>query len=180
VLTGSGVPWSVDAPEAKPLREAVKRVFENGLPVLASCNGMQLGAVILGGNIGVSPNGMEVGLALGINKTESGNTHALLEGRTDSYAVPCAHRDEVQKLPEKAVHLAGNSHSPIQAYAYEADGINFWGVQYHPEFTTAWVADLMRAPGTIWQNSNTAELLDNADTDKNAARQLGVSAVNTK
>ncbi len=174
VLTGSGVPWSVDAPQARPLQQAISQVFKKGIPTLASCNGMQLGAVILGGKIGASPNGMEVGLALDIDRTEAGEKHPLLHGRTDGYAVPCAHRDEVQKLPERAVHLAENAHSPIQAFAYESGGVNFWGVQYHPEFTTAWVADLMRAPGTIWQNSETADLLDIADTDECAANQLGV------
>lgn len=173
VLTGSGVPWSVDDPQAKPLREAVSLVFELGIPTLASCNGMQLGAVILGGKIGVSPNGMEVGLALEIDRTNIGKKHSLLNGRTDGYAVPCAHRDEVQVLPVNAVHLAENAHSPIQAFAYEQGGVNFWGMQYHPEFTAAWVADLMRAPGTLWQNSSTAKLLDIADTDKSAAQQLG-------
>jgi GMP synthase (glutamine-hydrolysing) len=174
VLTGSGVPWSVDSTQARPLRQAVSRVLEKGIPTLASCNGMQMGALILGGEIGVSPNGMEVGLALEINRTNLGKKHALLKGRTDGYSVPCAHRDEVQKLPEKAVHLAGNAHSPIQVFAYELGGVNFWGMQYHPEFTSAWVADLMRAPGTLWQNSKIANLLDVADSDKSAARQLGV------
>lgn len=32
----------------------------------------------------------------------------------------------------------------------------------------------MRAPGTIWQNSETADLLDIADSDIDAAKQLGV------
>ena len=174
VLTGSGVPWSVDAPQAEPLRLAVSKVFKRGIPVLASCNGMQLGALILGGKIGVSPNGMEVGLALDIDRTKQGEKHPLLNGRTDGYSVPCAHRDEVQELPRKAEHLSGNDHSPIQAFAYESEGVNFWGMQYHPEFTAAWVADLMRAPGTIWQNSETASLLDIADSDMGAAKQLGV------
>jgi len=173
VLTGSGVPWSVDEPQARPLREAVSKVFGRGIPTLASCNGMQLGAVILGGKIGISPNGMEVGLALEIDRTNHGKKHSLLNGRTDGYAVPCAHRDEVQDLPDNAVHLAENAHSPIQAFAYEQGGVNFWGMQYHPEFTAAWVADLMRAPGTLWQNSTAANLLDLADTDKSAAKQLG-------
>lgn len=174
VLTGSGVPWSVDAPQASPLRDAVSKVLENGIPILASCNGMQMGAVILGGGIGASPNGMEVGLALDITRTRQGESHPLLKGRINGYAVPCAHRDEVQTLPEKALHLSGNKHSPIQSFAYETDGVDFWGIQYHPEFTTAWVADLMRAPGTIWQNSETADLLDIADSDIDAAKQLGV------
>ncbi len=174
VLSGSGVPWSVDAPQAEPLRNAVSTVLDRGIPVLASCNGMQLGAHILGGRIGASPNGMEVGLALNIDRTRQGHDHPLLKGRTDGYAVPCAHRDEVQELPQKAIHLSGNDHSPIQAFAYESDGVDFWGMQYHPEFTAAWVADLMRAPGTIWQNSDTAALLDIADSDGDAAEQLGV------
>ena len=174
VLTGSGVPWSVDAPQARPLRRAVAKVFEKGLPTLASCNGMQLGAVILGGEVGNSPHGMEVGLAQDITKTEQGTKHSLLKGRTDGYSVPCAHRDEIKTLPERAVHLAKNTHSPIQAFAYEIGGVDFWGMQYHPEFTAAWVADLMRAPGTIWQNSEIADLLDVADTDRSAAKKLGI------
>ncbi|NKB77268.1 MAG: hypothetical protein GKR96_09540 [Gammaproteobacteria bacterium] len=173
VLTGSGVPWSVDDPQAEPLRQAVARVFDGSVPVLASCNGMQLAAVILGGQIGVSPSGMEIGLALDINRTSAGKEHPLLDGRADGYAVPCVHRDEVQRLPEKAVLLAENAHSPIQAFAYECDGIDFWGMQYHPEFTAAWVADLLRAPGTIWQNTEKADALDIADSDKAAANQLG-------
>ncbi len=174
VLTGSGVPWSVDAEQARPLRDAVSSVLKKGIPTMASCNGMQMGAIILGGSIRVSPNGMEVGLALDITRTSQGESHSLLEGRVDGYAAPCAHRDEVQRLPEKAMHLSGNDHSPIQSFTYEQDGVDFWGVQYHPEFTTAWIADLMRAPGTIWQNSETAALLEIADSDVDAANQLGV------
>jgi len=174
VLTGSGVPWSVDAPEAEQLRRAVADVFDQSIPVLASCNGMQLVAVILGGDVRVSPNGMEIGLALDINRTSAGQVHPFLNGRNERYAVPCVHRDEVRRLPQKAVLLAENPHSPIQAFAYEADGIDFWGMQYHPEFTAAWVADLLRAPGTIWQDTDKADTLAIADTDLRAASQLGV------
>ena len=174
VLTGSGVQWSTDAPEAESQRQAVSMVFDKGIPTFGSCNGMQLAAVILGGQVGASPHGKEVGLALDINKTEIGKQHPLLMGRMDGYAVPCVHRDEVQKLPEKAEHLAENAHSPIQAFAYKAEGVDFWGVQYHPEYTTACVAELMRTPGTLWQNSAQADLLEIADTDLDAARKLGV------
>jgi len=174
VLTGSGVQWSTDAREAESQRQAVSMIFDKGIPTFGSCNGMQLAAVILGGQVGASPHGKEVGLALDINRTEAGKHHSLLRGRTDGYAVPCVHRDEVQKLPVKAEHLAENSHSPIQAFAYQADGVDFWGVQYHPEYTTACVAELMRTPGTLWQNSAQADLLEVADTDRDAATELGV------
>ena len=42
VLTGSGVPWSTDAPEAKAQRQAVSIVFDKGIPTFGSCNGCLL------------------------------------------------------------------------------------------------------------------------------------------
>jgi len=36
------------------------------------------------------------------------------------------------------------------------------------------VAELIRTPGTLWQNSAQADLLEVADTDRDAATELGV------
>ena len=58
VFTGSGVNWSVDAKEAAPLRKVMEHVFHSDLPVWGSCNGMQLAAVVLGGSVRPSPNGL--------------------------------------------------------------------------------------------------------------------------
>ena len=62
VFTGSGVSWSTDAPEAACQRAAMELAFDAGLPSWGSCNGMQLAAVVLGGQVAASPNGL--GLAL--------------------------------------------------------------------------------------------------------------------
>ena len=56
VFTGSGVSWSTDAPEAACQRAAMELAFDAGLPSWGSCIGMQLGAVVLGGQVSASPN----------------------------------------------------------------------------------------------------------------------------
>lgn len=147
VFTGASVNWSVDAPEAAPLRQLMKAVFAKGIPTLGSCNGMQLGAVVLGGEVASSPNGRELGMAKHIRLTKAGAQHPIHQGREDDYACSCVHRDEVSKLPPGAILTAGNQHSPVQAFVYEQEGIQFWGMQYHPELPPARIAELVADEG---------------------------------
>jgi len=140
IFTGSAVEWNTSDPRGQAQVDAMKVAFKSGKPVWGSCNGFQLMASVLGGKVGESPNGFEGGLAKNLQLTESGKTHPMMKGRTDGDDVPCVHRDEIQELPEGAVLLAGNEHSPIQAAVYERDGISYWGTQYHPELTPAFIA----------------------------------------
>lgn len=172
VFTGSGVDWSTEDPQAEPLRQAMRDVFSAAKPVFGSCNGMQLAATVLGGLCKASPNGREDGLAKNIKITDAGLAHPMLKGRTTGYAVPCVHRDEVTRLPGGAVLLAGNDHSPVQAFAYEQDNIRFWGVQYHPEYTLPFVGGRAEA----WARCDPKEAGDLACAahDRQAADRLGV------
>ncbi len=172
VFTGSAVEWSTDDPRAKPLADAMRAIFAAGIPTLGSCNGMQLAASVLNGSTDASPNGREDGIAREIHLTDAGRAHPMLAGRQDGYAAPCVHRDEVRRLPEGAVLLAGNGHSPVQAFAYERDGIRFWGMQYHPEFTPAFIGDLIRRIGGM--SDAAAGDLQVADIDAEAAQRLGL------
>lgn len=171
VFTGSGVEWSTDDERAAPLRDIMRAVFDQGLPTLGSCNGMQLAASVLGGASQASRNGREDGLARDIHLTDAGRTHPLLTGRTDGYAVPCIHRDEVTRLPEGAVVLAGNAHSAVQAMAYEKDGIRFWGMQYHPEIDPADLGPALKSAG-LMEADKAAELAA-VEQDPDAARRQG-------
>ena len=145
VFTGSAVAWCVDAPEGQALRDIWRQVTRWQVPIWGSCNGMQLAAFMLGGICAASPRGDEEGLAEAITLTDIGREHPMMQGRASQFRVPCVHRDEVQRLPNGAVLLAGNAHSPVQAFAYETADISFWGTQYHPEFSRAdvatWLAD---------------------------------------
>jgi len=145
VLTGSAAPWCVDAPEGQVLRDIWEQVAGWKVPIWGSCNGMQLAAFMLGGRCAASPQGDEDGLAEAITLTDIGRVHPMMQGRAHQFCAPCVHRDEVQRLPHGARLLAGNAHSPVQAFAYETADISFWGTQYHPEFSlaevAAWLAD---------------------------------------
>lgn len=173
IFTGSGVNWGVDAPEAAPLRAVMERVFDARIPSYGSCNGTQLAACVLGGASQPSPNGREDGLARDIQVTEAGQTHPFLTGRQSGYTVPCIHRDEVTRLPEGAVLLAGNAHSPVQAFAYDTGEIRFWGVQYHPEITPPAMADILDRIGGYPQALR--DDLRLAESDADAARRLGAA-----
>lgn len=173
VFTGSGVAWNTDDPRAEPLAAVMRATFKAGRPAIGSCNGMQLAASVLGGSTGESPNGREDGIAKGIHMTKAGKGHPMLAGRVDGYGVPCVHRDEVLQLPEGAVLLATNDHSEVQAFAYEKDGVDFWGMQYHPELSCETVANGMER----WGRS-TPEYLNNlrvAATDADAAKAVGTT-----
>lgn len=172
VFTGSAVDWNTDDARAAPLAAVMREVFAAGLPSFGSCNGMQLAASVLGGTSGASDRGREDGLARDIRLTEAGRQHPLLAGRTDGYAVPCVHRDEVTALPQGATVLAGNDHSPVQAMAYERDGVRFWGVQYHPEYTLEFIGRRVLDWGRL--AADIAHDIEVADRDTAAAARLGV------
>ena len=173
VFTGSGVAWSTEAPEIAPQVGAIEAAFDAELPVWGSCNGMQLAAVVLGGTVDASPHGLEVGLAREVTINDEGAGHPMMANRDDVFAVPTVHRDEVQRVPDGAVVLAGNAHCPVQAMVYERGGISFWGTQYHPELTTADVAAYIRAPGIFTEKIALVDDLTVAHHDESAATRLG-------
>ena len=145
VFSGSGVAWCVDAPEGRILQDIWRQVVRWKVPIWGSCNGMQLAAFMLGGRCAASPHGDEDGLAKAITLTDIGRSHPMMQGRASQFHAPAVHRDELERLPEGARLLARNDHSSVQAFAYEAEDVSFWGTQYHPEFSLAdvktWLAD---------------------------------------
>lgn len=173
VFTGSGEAWATDAPEAAPQRAAMEQAFATGRPVWGSCNGLQLAAVVLGGAVGASPNGVEIGMARDGRLTDQGRDHRMMAGRADGFAVPCIHRDEVQRLPDGAVLLAGNAHSPVQAMAYDQGGVDYWGTQYHPELSPADIATYVRTSGVLQGSEQLATDLERAHHDGAAAGRIG-------
>ena len=132
-ITGSGVEWSAADDRAAPFWRICEAAFASGTPVLGSCWGMQVGAVVLGGTAEAGPNGVEPGFARAIRPTD----HPMHAGRRDSFDVIAMHRDDVTKAPEGAVVTATNDHTAIQAFAYEKADADLWAVQYHPECTVA-------------------------------------------
>lgn len=176
VFTEAGVDWSLDAKEAAPLRTVKEKIFKTDLPVWGSCNGMQLAALVLGGTVRSSLNGLEVKFSRGTRKTVADKSHPVLHGRAEVFAVLCIHRDEVDCLKIGTVDLAENDHSSIQSLAYRAEDIGFWGVQYHPEYRANAIAKSLRKVGRKF--SAVLTLINDLkvwDSDIEVAERLGTT-----
>ena len=132
-LTGSGVEWSAADDRAAPVWRLCEAAFAAKTPVMGCCWGMQVGAVVLGGEAKAGPNGVEPGFARDVRPTE----HPMHAGRRESFDVIAMHRDDVTRAPEGAVVTATNDHTAIQAFVYEAADADLWAVQYHPECAVA-------------------------------------------
>lgn len=172
VFTGSAVDWNTQDARATPLADAMRAAFSAGVASFGSCNGLHLAASVLGGRSDASPNGREDGLAKDIEITEAGRRHPMMAGRVTGYAVPCIHRDEVVHVPEGAVILAGNAHTAVQAMAYARDGVRFWGVQYHPEYSLPFIGRRVGERPDF--EAGVAADLQIAHIDPDAAGRLGV------
>ncbi|MBX2854033.1 MAG: type 1 glutamine amidotransferase [Rhodobacteraceae bacterium] len=143
-LTGSAAPWSADARQAAPHRAFLHRVFDHDLPVFGSCWGLHVATAVLGGALRESPGGVEFGVARNVTLTEAGRRHPMYSDKPYAFDAISMHRDEVDRPPEGAQILAGNSHSNVQAMVYERGMIKFWGVQYHPELGPESVAQALK------------------------------------
>ena len=144
VLTGSALHANHEVPQENRQIGMKRRVFEAALPCFGSCWGLQMAAVAAGGVVAPNPLGREVGIARGLTATEKGRRHGLLAGRAAVWDAPAIHLDAVVSLPPDCDVLATNAATEIQAIEIRHAGGVFWGVQYHPEFSLAELAVILR------------------------------------
>jgi len=114
--------------------DLARAALAEGLPMLGSCWGLQVGVVAAGGTVAANPRGREVGVARKISLTPAGRGHPMFENKASVFDSVCIHFDEVSHLPPGATVLASNGHSDVQAACFDHGAGSFWGVQYHPEF----------------------------------------------
>ena len=131
ILSGSHLSaYDADAPKVPHV------VFEQGMPVLGICYGMQAMADQLGGKVTAADH-REFGYAEvrarghtklldGIQDFETKQGHGMLK-------VWMSHGDQVTKLPDRFVVMASTPSCPIAGMADEDRG--FYGLQFHPEVT---------------------------------------------
>ncbi|QIG88418.1 glutamine-hydrolyzing GMP synthase [Chryseobacterium sp. POL2] len=117
----SGGPSSVNAEDANLIEKAL---FEQGIPVLGICYGMQLTAHLLGGKVDKGQKG-EYGKA----NLEIIKENALLKGVSQNSVVWMSHFDEVSTLPQG---FELNAKSGVIA-AISDPVKNIFCVQFHPE-----------------------------------------------
>lgn len=120
--------WSERA--AGWLADAVER----GLPVLGVCYGHHLLAHALGGRVGPSPGGREMG-TVNLKLNRSKREDLLLHALPDEFPVHMTHEESVLKLPAGIASMGATEQDANAVFGIP--GKRVWGVQFHPEFDAA-------------------------------------------
>jgi len=136
VISGSHAFVTDMEPWSKRVADWIPGVIAAEIPLLGICYGHQLLALALGGTVGNSPVGIEMG-TVEIQLSRHASDDLLFGGLSRNFTAHVSHAQSVLTLPPGAVVLAANQAEPHQAVAMAQAA---WGLQFHPEFD----ADIMR------------------------------------
>ena len=132
---GSSLNIYNDCIEIKRQIAFMKECFKNINKILAICWGMQVAVTAAGGSVKKATNGAHIGIANNIEINENGINHPLYKSKSKKFNSPAFNFDEVETLPEGAIHLASNKINKIQSVNFKSGVSDVWGLQYHPEIT---------------------------------------------
>ena len=139
-----GGPMNVDMIEEYPHLETekrlIRRMIEQGVPVLGICLGAQLIAKTLGAEVRKNPE-KEIGW-YNVSLTEEGRGDPVLRHLCDTRRIFEWHGDTYE-LPEGAVHLASSKTCENQAFRY---GENVYGFQFHMEVDAPLIERWLNTP----------------------------------
>lgn len=148
IFTGSTLKVAAGTPEVTRQLDLMRAAFAAGVPVFGSCWGVQVAAVVAGGEAGPNPRGPEYGFARRIVPTREGERHGqehgLLAQRGRAWDAPAIHSDAVVTPPPGAAVLAANGLLDVQAIEIRHGAGWFWGTQYHPELDLDELAAMLR------------------------------------
>ncbi len=114
----------------KKFQSIPKKIFDENIPILGICYGLQLIAKIFGGKIKPSKKRREFGRAYIFQKRSSLLTKQFIKSKT---SVWMSHEDAVVKLPRKFKVIASTKNSNLTIIENSKNKI--YGVQFHPEVT---------------------------------------------
>lgn len=146
-ITGSALNVYDSGPAIAPQIELARAVMKSKTPLFGSCWGLQVVTVAAGGTVRASPKGRELGIGRKIALTEAGRDHPMFAGKGPVFDAVTVHMDEVETLAPGTTVLASNAQSDVQAAEITSGGGTAWCVQYHPEFSLADMAAIIRRYG---------------------------------
>ncbi|MFK7867551.1 MAG: type 1 glutamine amidotransferase [Alphaproteobacteria bacterium] len=149
VWTGSPMHLYENTEAVRNQRAFGEKLLKTGKPIFGSCWGLQINAELLGGAVRANPKGREIGMARNVLIADDALDHPLFHNKPRVFNALAIHLDEIETMPAGARCLASNMMSEVQAMSYEKNGVDFWGVQYHPEFDFKVVALIYRRIGDL-------------------------------
>lgn len=117
-----------------PLEDFLRDVFDAGVPIVGVCFGHQILAQALGGKVEKFAGGWSVGAT----------DYEVTDGPSER--ILAWHQDQVTEIPDQAEVIGS---SDFCANAILAYGDKALTIQPHPEFTSAFLADLVEARRNI-------------------------------
>lgn len=121
------------------LKALIADASDARVPVTGVCFGHQLLAETYGGRVVKSPGGWVLG-NMDYRLTDAGVEHF----GSEQVDVLAFHQDQVVEAPPAARVLLGNDQCPIAGLVYDGPALS---VQFHPEFTLAFMRGLMESYG---------------------------------
>jgi GMP synthase (glutamine-hydrolysing) len=105
-------------------------LLPSGVPTFASCFGLQVTTLALGGEMMRDPANREVG-SVDLTLTPAAATDPLFSPLPSSFVGQAGHTDRAAATPPGATLLASSALCPVNAFRVE--GKPFWCTQFHPE-----------------------------------------------
>lgn len=133
IVSGSHAMVTDRLPWSERLGDWLKSSLQAEVPVLGICYGHQLLAHACGGKVGNRAEGIEIGTHQ-IQLAAQAAEDPLFGKIPAQFSANLVHFQSVLELPESALLLASSAAEPHQAFRI---GHCAWGVQFHPEFSSA-------------------------------------------
>ena len=141
LISGSGSMVTERADWSERSAEWLREAAHAGTPLFGICYGHQLLAHALGGAVDYNPHGREMG-TVPVRLHDDAVSDPLFGGLPASIDVQATHRQSVVATPPQATVLARSDKDACQSFRW---GESVWGVQFHPEFSTALMRSYIKA-----------------------------------
>ena len=125
-----------------PALQAMRELYELGIPTFASCWGFQAMAAALGGEVVTDMSRAELG-AVEVCLTDDGVADPLFGGLSKRFLAPMGHQDCVVKLPANAIRIA--SSEKVENQAFKIVDKPIYGTQFHPELDRSALIERVKA-----------------------------------